>query len=161
MKTLQAFLLLLLTVFLITGCARPTDFGKLVRNDEVKKAFESSTILPDHTYYYTGPEAKPDAIMALHNSYTLANKRNFWIKVDITEEMLHSWNRIIDNSYRVKFPYYGSRIITSDGKEAGAWYSRYDHTVVKSPTPQSIIVYTPDVPLEHQFRIDRFSERSE
>lgn len=161
MKTLQTFFLLSLTVFLITGCARSTDFGKLVRNDEVKKIFESASILPDHTYYYTGPEAEPDAIMALHNSYTLANKKNFWIKVDITEEMLQSWNRMIDNYYRVKFPYHGSRIITHDGREAGAWYSKYDYTTVKSPAPQSIIVYTPDAPAKHRFRTKPFGDRPE
>jgi hypothetical protein len=155
MKALKTLLLLFAAVFLITGCATK-DFGKLVRNDEVKKTFESATVLPGHTYYFTGPEAKPDAIIALDNSFTLANKRNFWIKVDITETMLQSWNRVIDNILRVKRPYYGSRIITPDGREAGVWYSMFDYTVVKTPTPQEIIIYTPDAPVKSEIRLNRF-----
>lgn len=151
MKTLQTLFILFLALFLGTGCAGTKNFGKLSRSDEIKNAFESATVLPDHTYYYTGPEAKPDAILALKNSFTLANKREFWIKVDISEEMLKSWNRIIDNYSRVKNPYYGSMIITPDGREAGAWYSKFDHTVIETPSPQSIIIYTPSEPIKSPF----------
>jgi hypothetical protein len=159
MKTLQKIVLLLFAVVLVTGCARP-DYGQLVRSEEATRAFETATVLPDHTYYYTGPEARPEAIMALDNAYTLANERNFWIKVDISEDRLQMWNRIIRNETRIKFPYYGSRIVTPEGKVAGVWYSRYDHTVIKTPEPQNIIVYVPDIPVERRFHLDRFGERS-
>lgn len=159
MRTLQTFILFSLAVFLVIGCTRSTDFGTLVRSEEVKNTFESATVLPDHTYYYTGPEAKPAAIMALHDSFTLANERNFWIRVDVSEEKLQMWNRIIQNDTRIKFPYYGSRIITPDGRQAGVWYSKYDHTVIKTPDPRKIIVYAPDIPPERRFRLDRFGER--
>lgn len=159
MRIIHKYILLSLPVFLLFGCARSADFGKLVRSKEANNSFASATVLPDHTYYYTGPEAKPTAIMALHNSFTLANKKNFWIKVDATEEQLQMWNRIISNDTRIRFPYYGSRIITPDGRQAGIWYSKYDHTVIKTPEPQSIIVYTPDIEPKNRFRADQPSER--
>ena len=155
MKTLYAFLIFLLTVSLMTACAR-SDLGTLVRDDEVKQYFETATILPGLTYYYTGPEAKPDAIMALNNSFTLANERNFWIKVDISEKMLQDWNRMINNQYRIKFPYYGSIIMTPDGRNAGSWYSNYENTVIKTPDPQSIIIYTPVLRNERHPFLERF-----
>ena len=160
MKRLQIFIPFVLTVFWVSGCARYQNFGTLAPSQDVTRAFETATILPDHTYYYTGPEAKPDAIMALAKSFTLANKRNFWIKLDITKEQLQSWNLIIQNETRIKFPYTGYQIITPDGRRAGVWYSPYGHTVVKTPEQQSIIVYTPDIPVENNFHVDRFGGRA-
>ncbi|MDW7772391.1 MAG: hypothetical protein SCH71_05815 [Desulfobulbaceae bacterium] len=156
MKILQAFLLLFTLVLLVAGCARTDNFGKLVRSEEAGNSIETATILPDHTYYYSGPEARPDAIMALHNSFTLVNEKNLWIKVDITEEKLRSWNRIIRNEFRIKNYYYGSLIITPDGRQAGIWYSRDDHTVIKTPDPGNIIIYTPDSRINKRFRMRSF-----
>jgi len=156
MKTKRLFLLLFCLLPVLTGCAASGNFGKLVRNAEITKAFENATVMPGHTYYYSGPEAKPDAIIALDNSFTLANEKKFWIKVDITEEQLRSWNLIIRNDTRIRFPYYGSRILTPDGRDAGAWYSKYDYTVIKTPSPQEIIIYTPDVQNQGPGRLDSF-----
>ena len=138
----------ILIFFLITGCAAPTDHGSLIRTDEVKNTFESATVIPDHTYYYYGPQAAPEAIIAIHKSYTLQNAKNYWVGVDITEKMLQDWNRIIDNNTRMKFPYWGSRIMTPDGKQAGYWYSKQTHTVVRFPSENVIVVYTPSPTLD-------------
>lgn len=159
MKTLQYVLLLFLAVLFVTGCARFEQFGNLTRSDEVKEIFESATVLPDYTYYYSGPEARPDAIMALKNTFTLANEENLWIKVDITKKMLEDWNLVIRNEYRIKAPYYGFRILTPDGREAGVWYSKYEYTVIKTPEPDSIIIYTPVEPLKKPYFMDVLSQK--
>ena len=138
----------LLLIFLLSGCAAPQNQGRIIRSDEVNHMVESGIVLPGHTYYYTGPEIEPDAIIAIANSYTLKSK--YWIKVENVSESLHDWNRIIDNAYRYRYRnvYEGSWIITPGGNKAGFWYSKYGHSVIHFPDDSSIIIYTPFVPFE-------------
>ncbi len=137
-----------LVAALIVSCATPADHGTLVRSDEVKNTFENAEIFPDHIYYYYGPQAAPEAIIAIHKSFTLQNAKNFWVRVDITEKMLQDWNRIISNDTRVKFPYRGSQIFTPRGEKAGYWYSKQTHTVIRSADDNVIVVFTPSPTLE-------------
>ena len=162
MKFSQSILALLLLCFLAGGCATHQNQGKIVRSGEVTQLVESATVLPDHTYYYTGPEAEPDAIIAIDNRFTLQSK--YWIKVDAAAEKLVDWNRIIDNAHRIpgehggiriSSTYAGARIMTPDCREAGLWYSRHDHTVVQFPDASTIILYTPVDPVEGEIRFLR------
>lgn len=134
--------------YLLGGCAIPPNQGKLVRSFEVGQLIEAGTVLPEHTYYYTGPEAEPDAIIAIDNRYTLQSK--YWLAVENVEDRLAEWNGYIDNPSRYRKMYTGARIMTPDGQVAGIWYSRYTHTVVRYPDPSTIIVFTPYVPLENE-----------
>lgn len=142
---MKEFFQLLFALFVMSslavGCAVPKNHGKMVRADEVAKNVESATVLPNHTYYFTGPEAQPDVIIAINNSFTLQSK--YWIKVDDVENKLKDWNRLIDNAHRVRNVYEGFHIMTPDGRQAGIWYSEYDYTVVQFPDPSTIILYTP------------------
>ncbi len=161
MKFSQFILSLLLLCFLAWGCATHQNYGKLVRADEVAQLVESATVLPDHTYYYTGPEWEPDAIIAIDNRYTLQSK--YWIKVDNAAEKMMDWERIIDNAHRIpgehgswiRNTYAGARILTPDGQEAGLWYSRHDYTVVQFPDASTIILYAPLDPFETEDLVER------
>jgi len=156
MKLTQSLVALLLLSFLAGGCATKAEkqnWGKIVQTDEATQLVESATVLPDHTYYFTGPEAGPDAIIAIDNSFTLQSK--YWIKVDNVAEKLKDWNRYIDNDHRFKgsnvrarmmLRYGGFWIMTPDGKQAGLWYSRHDTTVIQFPDPSTIIIYAPVIP---------------
>ncbi|MFZ5797244.1 MAG: hypothetical protein ACYCYR_08870 [Desulfobulbaceae bacterium] len=138
-----------LLLLLLTGCAPLAprgQQGRLIRSDEVRKIFESNTVLPDHAYYYTGPEAEPEAIIAIHAAYTMQGR--YWYRVDPTPAQLQSWNRMIDNAHRFRSSYRGARIMTPDGRQAGVWYSLFDHTVIRFPDEQTILIYTPG-PLPH------------
>ena len=148
MKYTYSVCILLLLPFLAGGCALPQNQGRIVRSGEVDQLVESATVLPDHTYYFTGPEAQPDVIMALHNSFTLQSK--YWIKVDDVAEKLKGWNRFIDNAIRIRNPYEGAWIMTPEGRQAGIWYSEYDYSVVQFPDPSSIIIYAPLTPSERR-----------
>ena len=157
MKFSQTLIILFVLSVLLGGCAAPQNQGKLARAGEVTQLIESGAVLPDHTYYYTGPQAEPDAIIAIDNRFTL--KAKYWVKVDNAAEQLKDWNRLIDNAHRVPgedgglWPgtyYHGARIMTPEGKQVGIWYSRYDHTVIQFPDPSTIILYTPVTPFERE-----------
>ena len=143
MKTRGNIFCVLLVLLLMGGCAASNAPRTLVRSLEVNKIIEGGTILPDHTYYYAGPQDKPDVIIAIDNRYTFQESVH-WHKIDLTEQQLQSWNRIIDNYYRMKYPYYGSYIMAPDGNKAGIYYSKYSFTVIKFPAPNQIIIYRPD-----------------
>jgi hypothetical protein len=140
-------LLLLLLLLLLGGCAATTPREQqdlLALSDEVREIFESNTVLPDHVYYYSGPEAEPEAIIGIHTSFTL--QARYWHQVALTKEQLQSWNRRIDNTHRIRFAYEGARIMTPDGRQVGVWYSKFENTEICFPDEKTIIIYTPDPP---------------
>ena len=141
MRYTQFVCTLILIGFLAGGCAKPQNQGSMVRDGGVEKLIESATVLPNHSYFFTGPEARPDAIIAIDNNFTLTTK--YWIKVDDVANQLQDWNRLIDNAYRFKRAYEGFRIMTPDGNQSGIWYSPYEYTVVQYPDSSTIILYTP------------------
>jgi hypothetical protein len=160
MKSLHIIPLLLLTAFIFTGCAASKTNGTLSHSGEITRIFESATIVPDHTYYYTGPQDLPDAIIGIDNSYTLQQSdKNFWVKVDISEKMLRDWNIIIDNERRTRSIYYGYAILTPDGRQVGIWYSRYRYTVIKFPAVDIVVIYTPELSRRSPLRTGPFGPR--
>ena len=141
MRYMQFVCALLLIIFFAGGCARPANQGTLTRDGEVEQLVESATVLPNHSYYFTGPEARPDVIIAIDDSFTLTSK--YWMKVDDVANQLMDWNRLIDNAHRFKRAYKGFRILTPGGSQSGIWYSPHEYTVVQFPDPSTIILYTP------------------
>lgn len=148
MNTTRIIWILLFIFSLSAGCA-VSNQARVVRSNDVNQLVESATVLPGHTYYYTGPEARPDAIIAIEDRYTLVSK--YWIPVDISEEILADWNDFIDNDSRFRSLYEGHWILTPEGQRAGFWYSQYDHSVIRFPDPSTIIIYTPFIPFDDDF----------
>lgn len=150
-----------LLFLLLGGCAATVPQGQqghLIRSDEVRKIFESNTVLPDHVYYYSGPEAEPEAIIGIHADFTLQGR--YWYRVALTQEKLQDWNRMIDNTHRFRNSYGGARIMAPDGRPAGVWFSKFDHTVIRFPDEKTILMYTPE-PLSHdRLRIEGHDGRS-
>ena len=150
-KYLAWVLLILSTLGSCSALNRP----RMLQPDmEVNRIFETNTVLPDHVYYYTGPQDRPDAIIAVNRAYQMRESVH-WIRIDMTEKQLRDWNVVIDNDRRVYFTYNGYYILTPDGKQAGVFYSKYDFTVIKYPAPNQIVIYPPDPTPEQQMRLRR------
>ena len=113
---------LLLAVAFMASCAGTGNYGKLVHNDKVKKAFETYQIPPNHTYYYSGPDALPRAVIGVRNEYHLESK--YWKPVELTQKLLKRWFEIV-NASRNGFTLNqnGSDILTPDGRQIGIWYA--------------------------------------
>ena len=113
---------LLVAVFFMTNCAGTGNYGKFVYNDNVKKAFETYQLPPNHTYYYSGPDAFPRAIIGVRNEYRLESK--FWKPVDLTKTQLKRW---FEKAGRSRDGYYlnknGAALLTPDGSQIGVWYA--------------------------------------
>ena len=72
-------------LFLLCSCAS-SNYGKLETSQEVTKMFDNHQILSDHSYYYSGMQNLPDAIVGIHASYSLKSK--MWQQVDFSSFML-------------------------------------------------------------------------
>lgn len=142
MKSFFHIFLLCLAALFLTNCTSHVNRGKLIQAKEVADSFERGEILPDHSYYFSGSEAQPDAIIGIHNNYTF--ERGYWKEADISEDKMRTWNRLIENYYRTRQRYYGYKITTPEGNPVGIWYGKYSFTVIKFPQPNTIIIYPPD-----------------
>ncbi len=115
------FLLPLALVFM-TSCAGTGNYGKLVPDDNVKKTFETYQLPPDYTYYYSGPDAMPKALIGIQNDFHLESK--FWKPVELTHKQLKRWfekGGISRRDYDLSRN--GAEILAPDGRQIGIWYA--------------------------------------
>jgi hypothetical protein len=119
---------LLVLMALITGCGGT--YGRFVYDEAVDDAFEQLTVLPGHQYYFSGPDAYPDVIIAIDKEYTLASK--LWKPIEMTETQLKKW--VFYPSRRAHYyPYtYGRRILDDRGNRIGVWYALQDYRAFSS-----------------------------
>jgi hypothetical protein len=142
--TIVAALFVIVNSLVFFSCASVGTHGRLKYSSEVKQLFETYTVLPDHTYYYSGQEAQPRVVMGIHNDYVLEAK--LWKKMDPTPEQLNKW--INWQTTRAGFDQRtnGFYILGSDGEKIGIWYALKDWrdtTVVKMGDGNRVTVYTP------------------
>ncbi len=109
-------------------------YGKIRPDNDVGRAFESYLVKPDHTYYISGVESHPNAIIAIDNRYILESK--LWKKrVFVPEAMLAPYMKFNEQSlkYYVRgmkakvaqfnIPLMGFHIYDNQGNDIGDWYS--------------------------------------
>lgn len=120
--TFRIRLFLLVAVVFMASCAGTVTYGKFVHNDDVKKAFETYQLPANHTYFYSGPDAFPVAVIGIQNDYHLESK--YWKPVDLTVTQLKRW---LEMGGRSRDGYYlnknGAALLTPDGGQIGIWYA--------------------------------------
>lgn len=133
-------LALLALLLLAAACGRP---AYIFHEDlRINEALEASHPLPGYTYYYSGPEDFPLAILGIRPEYRL--KQGFWIPVELTEKRLRGWMVVIDNPHRnLQTRYHGKVIRTAEGEEIGIWYSPQEWSTVRLGADREVEIYTP------------------
>ena len=125
-----------------TAFARSSSCGILKPNLDVNNLFISHKILPDHKYYYSGPDDVPKAIIGIDNNYTLDSK--MWKPVDLTPEKLKKWCRNMFSDNDQPATNWGADILDPNGKKVGIWFSRQKRTSVNMLDNNRVQVYTPN-----------------
>lgn len=142
------FVIIGLTFFASVGFASHTPthgpMGEMKADEKAKKAFEEGKILPGYTYYYLGGSIiEPDSIIAIKKGYTLRDNK-VWSKVlDMEDSVIRTWIQAWKNDGHSLSDLHGGVIMTSDGKEAGIWYSHYPGSAVMEPIPGVLDVFQP------------------
>ena len=151
---LSTLLAAILTLFLLIGCAAGGNYGKLDRNRDLVNMFLNYEVLPDHRYYTSGGYDAPDAILAIHKDYELNNSGNLWVPIpNVDYAQMRKWIDTIapEENYRAG-GYFAAYILDPNGKRVGAWYSIQSTTTVKFLEGNKILVYTPDLGPDLNFR---------
>ena len=117
-------------------------YGKLKRDRDVNRTFETYKILPDHKYYTSGRADIPYAIIGIQNIYEL--RPGLWQEINLTTPLLRSWVSRMDNIYG--YPPYGSLILDNNGERIGVWYSSKQWTTVIIEENNEIAVLAPEIP---------------
>jgi len=117
-------------------------FGKLQRDADTTRIFETYQILPNHKYYISAWGNIPYAIIGIDKNYTL--REGLWKEVDITPQLLRSWVLQMEPIYG--YLPYGSNILDHKGNRLGVWYSSKQWTTVILEEKNGIAVFTPEPP---------------
>ncbi len=128
-------------VTVLAACSE--NYGRLQRSEEVDRIFKTYRVLPGHKYYYTGPAGRPDAIMGIHNDYTLETTQ--WTPFDPADNTLKTGVDSINfhHSTRVRNYPYGFIILDPAGRQVGIWYSIWDWTTVIMEKDNRLKVFPP------------------
>jgi len=117
-------------------------YGKIKRDRDVNRIFQTYKILPDHRYYRTGQGNIPHAIIGVQDNFKL--RSGIWQPVDLTTPLLRSWVTQMDNIYG--YPPYGSLILDDNGQRLGIWYSSKQWTTVIIEEKNEIAILAPEPP---------------
>ena len=134
-------LILLVIIFALSACAG--NYGRVQKDGKVDQIFTTYQVLDDHRYYISGPENLPEAILGVHQDYTLETTQ--WTRVSLTEQQLKEWVDGLD-FYFHDFPRYnpyGYVILDPSGRQVGIWYSIWDYTPVIFKGDNVVQIYAP------------------
>jgi hypothetical protein len=124
-RAIVTVLVFVVTQSTLIGCA--VTAGRkgsgITNSQEATDQWHSFEILPNHQYYYSGPDARPFYIIAIDDQYHLTS--TLWKPIDLTPEQLKKW---INIPPRVGYDpqLYGANIAGPNGERIGLWYSVRD-----------------------------------
>jgi hypothetical protein len=142
-KTAKATVLLaVFMVAVIAGCAAGSG-ARLDRSGEVLDGFLAGTVLPGYTYYTTGMENNPDAILGIKDGTTLKTER--WKKREMTGQLLRQMVGEMNSTYGgVGSGLLGSAVLNDQGEQIGVWYSPIGITTVEMVSATEVRVSPPN-----------------
>jgi hypothetical protein len=125
-------------LFLLCSCTT-SNYGKLQSSPEITKIFDDERILSDHSYYYSGLQGVPDAIVGIQSNYSLKSKT--WQPVDLTSQILKKWVYRMTSVQLVRPR--GAWILGPDGNRIGVWYSAQHQATVRVEQGNRVVVIPP------------------
>ena len=129
-------------VGLLCSCASTNHYGKLQSSHDITQLFEKAQVLSDHTYYYSGLQGVPDAIIGIHPNYALRAK--LWQQVDFSHLTLKKWTFRMNYVHTVRPR--GSWILGPNGDRLGIWFSAQRQTSVHLDSENRLVVAPPQPP---------------
>ncbi len=119
------------------------NYGEIRPSGEATRLFESYKVVPNYTYYISGSDLFPDALIAVDKAYTLTG--DLWKEVEMTPKKL---KEIVGDmhvkSNEVLEQLHGFDILDNKGKRIGIWYSILRaKTSVKMEGEGKVLIYTP------------------
>jgi hypothetical protein len=122
MGRLPGAVVLFLMFLTILGGSAMANYGRLESNSDIRRAFETYQIMPDHTYYYRGTFSRPFVIVGINKNFELNSK--LWVEIDPQSKDFRTLiDRVsLQGSGSTTRPW-GFRILDHSGSAVGVWYS--------------------------------------
>ena len=116
-----AVVLFFMFLTILGGCTM-SNYGRLESNSDIRRAFETYQIAPDHTYYYRGTFSRPFVIVGINKNFELNSK--LWVEIDPQSKDFRTLiDRVsLQGSGSTTRPW-GFRILDHSGGAVGVWYS--------------------------------------
>ena len=113
-------LLRLAVLLIMAGCAG-ANYGGIKHSRDVRQAFETYHVYPDHRYYYLNQENNPYAVVALQPGYTISDPQ--WREFDPQTKTLEKVVELVKGFPADYLNAYGSYLLDASGNRIGYWYS--------------------------------------
>jgi hypothetical protein len=125
---------------LLNGCFE--NYGRIKRNPELTRAFQSDQVEPGYKYYYYGRTNSPYAIVGIDPAFQLSSK--VWREVDPgTEQFKQMIYWVWGGDYYSSIS--GASILSPSGEKVGIWYSSIWFVAIRFEENKRIAVM-PDTP---------------
>ena len=133
-------LAMLIVSAMISGCLEK--YGRIKRNPEITRAFQSHKVEPDYKYYYYGLTNYPYAIIGIDPAYHISSK--VWREIDSgTEQFEKMIDWVWGDDYYSSIS--GASILSPTGEKVGIWYSSIWFVAIRFEENNRIAVM-PDTP---------------
>lgn len=136
--------LVIVAVFLILfGRRIRAQYGSLKPSAEIGTNFEQYRENPNLTYYSSGPDIYPTAVMGIEKVVTLDSK--LWKKRTFKDEEFKKLIQGMQHKVsQLNLRLHGFAVIDKEGKRVGEWYSVLGiHVVIKTTAPGRLSITTP------------------
>lgn len=144
-------------VFLLSCSARVgsilENYGKIKANKEVTNSFQKGWIKEDHTYYTSGPDSYPHAIIGIDKRHVLVS--SLWKERYLTPKTM----KVLVENMKAKAREHGSLlhgfdILDNRGNDIGDRYSILSlSTTVRILGGNKIALSTPPIDIYEDFKI--------
>ena len=140
-------MLCILILFSSAGCVGSLfkNYGTIIPDRAATNAFEKFQINPNFTYYISGSDAYPNAIIGVDKAYTLES--DLWKKVEMTPPIFRGL--IMDmqtKALTLGQSQHGFAMFDDKGNQIGIWYSILSaRMMLKMKDSRTVIIYTPDI----------------
>lgn len=133
---------LLALTFILTACAGGGNYGRLIGARESYNPMRKGPIGADYRYYKTPETNPPNAIIAVHEEYSLDDPRDDWTPMDSDSGSSLQWKINTEDTGHDPLLL---EIQGPDGQHIGLWYSFSTSTVVKVLSNNRVEIYPPEV----------------
>jgi len=143
-KIIIIAIVIIVAVFLLLfGKRIRAHYGSLKPSADVATEFEQYRENPDLTYYTSGPDLYPTALMGIDKAVTLDSK--LWKKRTFKEGEFKTLIQGMQQKVsQLNLHLHGFAVVDKEGKRIGNWYSVLGlHIVIKTMAPGRVSITTP------------------
>lgn len=143
-KTFLIVVIALFIGFIVFFVSRSGEnYGMLKPSEEATSHYQSCRLVPDHDYWFSGPESSPLAIIGVERRFRF-DTAGHWMRVDGEEAMKRLVTGMQSRALKMNRNLGGFEMVDQRGERIGEWYSAPGiQAVIKRTGIDSVEIYPP------------------